>query len=102
MYQRNGDVLPSNFLLKRVPVSVDFDRYIFRPRLLSDVSNRRLCTTILGHRIEFPVGIAPSACHGFAHKDAEVATARGIIFKYSTTYPLSRERLQWQQCEAFA
>ncbi|XP_071496892.1 2-Hydroxyacid oxidase 1-like [Diadema antillarum] len=57
--------------------SVAFDRYVFRPRILRDVTKRSLSTTILGQPISMPICIAPSANHRYAHPEAEAATARG-------------------------
>ena len=54
-----------------------FYRFKLLPRVLRDVSNRDTTTTILGHRIEFPVGIASTAMHRMAHPEGEVATAKG-------------------------
>ncbi|XP_071808818.1 2-Hydroxyacid oxidase 1-like isoform X1 [Asterias amurensis] len=53
-----------------------FLRYRLRPRCLRDVSHRVTRTSILGHNIEFPVGVSPTASHGVIHKDGEKATAR--------------------------
>ncbi|XP_071478573.1 2-Hydroxyacid oxidase 1-like [Diadema antillarum] len=53
-----------------------FRRYRFRPRILRDVSNRDISTTILGHRISFPCCISPTAFHKGAHPDGELATAK--------------------------
>ena len=66
-----------------------FDRLRLRPRVLVDVSCRQLSTTLLGRSIPFPVLIAPTALHGLAHPDGEVATARaagaeGITLVLST------------------
>ncbi|XP_038051622.1 hydroxyacid oxidase 1-like [Patiria miniata] len=55
-----------------------FQRYRLRPRCLRDVSQRDTSTSILGHRLSFPVGVSPTCCHVFAHRDAEVATAKGV------------------------
>ncbi|XP_038051624.1 hydroxyacid oxidase 1-like [Patiria miniata] len=55
-----------------------FQRYRLRPRCLRDVSQRDIGTSILGHRLSFPVGVSPTACHGFVHEDGEVATAKGV------------------------
>jgi isopentenyl diphosphate isomerase/L-lactate dehydrogenase-like FMN-dependent dehydrogenase len=46
------------------------------PRVLRDVSQINLSTTLLGERISMPICIAPSAAHGMAHPDAERATSR--------------------------
>jgi 4-hydroxymandelate oxidase len=66
-----------------------FDRLRLRPRVLVDVSCRQLSTTLLGRSLPLPVLIAPTALHGLAHPDAEVATARaagleGITLVLST------------------
>lgn len=53
-----------------------FERFKLRPRVLVDVSQRSLQTTILGQPIEFPVLIAPTAFHCLAHPDGELATAK--------------------------
>lgn len=53
-----------------------FGRWVFCPRLLVDVSQRDLSTTVLGHRIDFPVMVAPSSLHALSHPDGELATAR--------------------------
>lgn len=54
-----------------------WDRLRLRPRVLVDVSRRDLSVTVLGTRLAHPVIVAPTAAHGFAHADAERATARG-------------------------
>lgn len=53
-----------------------FARWRFRPRFLRDVSVRDLSTTVLGHRISFPVAVAPTAMQKLAHPDGELATAK--------------------------
>ncbi|KAL3218409.1 hypothetical protein MRX96_005919 [Rhipicephalus microplus] len=53
-----------------------FSRLRFKPRSLVDVSSIRTGTTVLGHRISFPVGFSPSAAHMIAHKDGEFGTAQ--------------------------
>ncbi|MEF2279000.1 alpha-hydroxy acid oxidase [Deinococcus sp. YIM 134068] len=60
-----------------------------RPRMLVDVSNVDTSTTVLGLPLACPVGIAPSAFHGLAHRAAELGTARaaasaGSIMTLST------------------
>lgn len=45
-------------------------------RVLRDVSERDLATTVLGHAIALPVLVAPTAFHQMAHPEGEVATAR--------------------------
>src|SRR5258706_10643912 len=53
-----------------------FARWRMRPRVFRGVGERSLETTVLGHKIAFPVGVAPSAMHQLAHPDGELATAR--------------------------
>ncbi|MDP8957144.1 MAG: alpha-hydroxy-acid oxidizing protein [Actinomycetota bacterium] len=53
-----------------------FDRWMLRPRVLVDVSNVDLTTTVLGQQIPFPILIAPTALQRLAHPDGELATAR--------------------------
>ena len=53
-------------------------RYQILPRVLRDVSVCNTETTLLGHRIAFPICVAPTANHGMVHPDGEIATARGL------------------------
>lgn len=53
-----------------------FDRLSIAYRVLVDVSQRNLATSILGERVAMPVLVAPTAFQGMAHPDAELATAR--------------------------
>ncbi|KAK2138524.1 hypothetical protein LSH36_2875g00000 [Paralvinella palmiformis] len=52
-------------------------RYKLLPSVLKDVSKLSLHTTILGHPVDFPIGIAPTSLHKMAHHDGECATAVG-------------------------
>jgi 4-hydroxymandelate oxidase len=53
-----------------------FDAIMLRPRMLVDISQRDLSTSVLGQRIEFPILLDPAGNHGRAHQDGELATAR--------------------------
>ncbi|XP_070569639.1 2-Hydroxyacid oxidase 2-like [Ptychodera flava] len=53
-----------------------FKRLRIRPRLLQDVSSNDLSLSLLGHRVDLPICIAPTALHGIVNPDAEVATAK--------------------------
>lgn len=53
-----------------------FDSMMLRPRVLVDITKRDLSTTALGHRIGFPVMLAPAGMHGRAHPQAELASVR--------------------------
>ena len=73
-------------------------RYRLRPRVLVDVHEVDLRTTMLGARTAMPVAIAPMAAHGLAHPDGEVATARaaaaaGVPFTLSTMSSRSIEEV---------
>jgi isopentenyl diphosphate isomerase/L-lactate dehydrogenase-like FMN-dependent dehydrogenase len=48
-----------------------------RPRVLVDVSERDLRTTVLGREHPHPIFVAPTAFHRLAHPEGERATARG-------------------------
>ena len=54
-----------------------FERIRLRPRMLVDVSNLDLSTTVLGTPVSMPVIVAPTAYHCLAHPDGECATAQG-------------------------
>jgi 4-hydroxymandelate oxidase len=45
-------------------------------RVLRDVSERDLGTSVLGIPLSMPIVIAPTACHQLAHPDGELATVR--------------------------
>lgn len=75
-----------------------YQRYRIAPKMLVDVSKRDLSTRILGKRVEFPIGIAPTAMQRMAHPDGECASARaaqemGTIFIMSTLSTSSIEEV---------
>ena len=53
-----------------------FDDIALLPRVLRDVSERSLRTTLLSTPFSMPIGIAPTAMQRLAHTDGEIATAR--------------------------
>ena len=53
-----------------------YRRWVFRPRVLIDVSRIDLATSILGRPIGLPIVFAPTALHRLAHPEGEFATAR--------------------------
>ena len=53
-----------------------YDRLRLAYRVLVDVSQRDLATTVLGSRVALPVLIAPTAFHRLATPEGEAATAR--------------------------
>jgi len=48
--------------------------------MLRDVSSVIMKTTIMGNKIDFPIGIAPTSVQKMAHPEGEVATAKGNVF----------------------
>ena len=57
--------------------SAAFNRLQLVPRILVDVAERQLATTVLGTPVSMPILVAPMAFHGLAHTEGELATARG-------------------------
>ncbi|KAG6491366.1 hypothetical protein ZIOFF_052706 [Zingiber officinale] len=53
-----------------------FSRILFRPRILVDVSNINMTTTVLGFKISMRIMIAPTSVQKMAHPEGELATAR--------------------------
>jgi 4-hydroxymandelate oxidase len=53
-----------------------FDSIMLRPRMLVDMDERDLSTTVLGEPIAFPVMLCPAGHHVRAHPDAEIATVK--------------------------
>ncbi len=53
-----------------------YERWQIHYRVLRDVAVRDLSTALFGHRIDWPVLVAPTAFHRLAHPDGELATAR--------------------------
>jgi 4-hydroxymandelate oxidase len=53
-----------------------FERWMFRPRVLVDVSAVDTSTTVLGTPISLPLMFAPTSVHKLSHPDGEAATAR--------------------------
>ncbi len=54
-----------------------FRRWRIVPRMLRDVADRDLATTVLGRRLVAPVMLAPIGVQGIFHADGELAAARG-------------------------
>jgi 4-hydroxymandelate oxidase len=56
----------------------DFARIRLRPRMLIDVSECNMQTTVLGTPVEMPILVAPTALHCMAHAEGECATVQGV------------------------
>ena len=52
------------------------DSILMKPRMMVDVSQRDLSTTVLGQKINLPVMLDPAGNHGSAHPEAELASVR--------------------------
>ncbi len=77
------------------------NRYQLRPRMLVDVSQRDLSTTILGQSLTMPILIAPMAFQCLAHPEGEIATAQaaansGVVMVLSTMSTKSLEAVAAQ------
>ncbi len=75
-----------------------FERYVVWYRVLRDVAERDLSTTVLGTQVRSPILIAPTAYHRMAHEDGERGTARaaaerGTIYVASTLATTSLEEV---------
>src|SRR5437870_2260551 len=67
----------------------DMERVKLRQRVLVDMSERELGTTILGERVPLPLALAPVAMTGLVHGDGEILACRaahqaGIPYTLST------------------
>lgn len=74
----------------------DLDAIRFRERVMSDVSNRKLETTIVGEKMAIPVVLGPVGMLGAVHANAEILACRaahdfGTQFALSTNALLSIE-----------
>jgi L-lactate dehydrogenase (cytochrome) len=65
-----------------------FERLLFRPRALVDVSKREQATVVLGERVATPVLVSPTGMAGLCWPKGEVAAARGA-HDAGTIYTLS-------------
>ena len=74
----------------------DLDAIRFRERVMFDVSNRKLETTMLGEKVAMPVAIGPTGMCGAVWSNGEILSCRaahefGIPFSLSTNALLSIE-----------
>ncbi|XP_046338058.2 2-Hydroxyacid oxidase 1-like isoform X1 [Haliotis rufescens] len=75
-----------------------YSRYRFRPRVLRDVSQRDMSTTVLGSPVSCPVGVAPMGTCCLAHPDGEMGIAKAcerlqLPFGLSTVSTVSIENI---------
>ncbi|MBO9695216.1 MAG: alpha-hydroxy-acid oxidizing protein [Sphingopyxis sp.] len=69
--------------------AADLDRIAFRQRVLVNIEQRSLATTMLGREVSMPVALAPTGFAGMQHADGEILAARaagaaGVPFTLST------------------
>ncbi|WP_176073451.1 alpha-hydroxy acid oxidase [Brucella intermedia] len=67
----------------------DFKKIKLRQRVLVDMTNRSLETTIIGEKVSMPVALAPTGLTGMQHADGEMLAAQaaeafGVPFTLST------------------
>ena len=67
----------------------DFDAIKLRQRVMIDVDNRSLRTTMAGEDVAMPVALAPTGLTGILHANGEILAARaaqafGVPFTLST------------------
>ena len=67
----------------------DFQKIKFRQRVLVDMDNRTLETTMIGEKVSMPVALAPTGSTGMQHADGEMLAAQaaeefGVPFTLST------------------
>jgi 4-hydroxymandelate oxidase len=72
-----------------------FDAIMLRPRMLVDISQPDVSTTVLGQPIAFPILVDPAGGHGRAHAEGELATVRAagamgtvLLLSSGSTYRL--------------
>lgn len=67
----------------------DFSKIKLRQRVLVDMANRSLATTMIGQQVAMPVALAPTGSAGMQHADGEILAAQaaeefGVPFTLST------------------
>lgn len=67
----------------------DFTKIHLRQRVLVDMSNRSLASTMIGENVSMPVALAPTGLCGMQHADGEILAAQaaeeaGVPFTLST------------------
>ncbi|MBM3735384.1 MAG: alpha-hydroxy-acid oxidizing protein [Acidobacteria bacterium] len=74
-----------------------FDKIALRPRMMVDTSGLDVSTTVFGDKLEMPILIAPTAGHGLANPEGEVATAKAaahvktiLILSTNSTQPYEK------------
>ena len=55
-----------------------FEEYVLHYRVLAGIEQVDLSTEVLGNRVSMPIAAAPTAFHGMAHPEGEVASVRAV------------------------
>ena len=80
-----------------------FDRITFRPRVLIDVREISLKSTLLGQEMEWPVLIGPMSEQALLHPQGEAATLQGAdstkTFATATANPANPTAPWWRQVD---
>lgn len=84
----------------------DFDALKLRQRVMIDVAQRSLATTMLGQPVAMPVGLAPTGLTGIMHPDGEILACRaaqafGVPFTLSTMSICSIEAVRAAVAQPF-
>lgn len=83
-YYRSGAT--SQITLKENKLAIQ--NWYIRPRFLRDMTQHEMSTTILGHKVSVPFGVAPTAMQRMAHAEGECANARACA-RMNTVFTLS-------------
>jgi 4-hydroxymandelate oxidase len=75
-----------------------YDRIDLRYRVMRDIRTRSMATTVLGHEVDLPILIAPTAFHAMASENGELDTVRaagtaGTIMTLSTLSTVAVEEV---------
>ena len=81
----------------------DFQHILLKQKILVDMTNRSLATTLIGQDVKMPMALAPTGFCGMQHPNGEILAARaaseaGIPFTLST---MSKFRLTSKFQEPF-
>jgi len=77
-----------------------WDRFRFLPRVLRDVSEVDLVTTLLGAEVRTPFAVAPTTMQRALHPEGEVATARAAAEAGALMVVSSNAGSRWSQIGA--
>jgi L-lactate dehydrogenase (cytochrome) len=84
----------------------DFSKIKLRQRVLVDMENRSLASTMIGEKVSMPVALAPVGSTGMQHADGEILAAQaahefGVPFTLSTMSICSIEQVAAETSKPF-